>query len=89
MAVTINGFPGTPSQLTSAVRKALFTSAAVTAMTVGAPGYAAATAGDSVLCRSSFVATINYDVTDSPAHDRISEGADGLTYRYYEGGKRG
>ncbi|MFV8780839.1 hypothetical protein ACNKU7_00320 [Microbulbifer sp. SA54] len=78
MAVTINGFPGTPSQLTSAVRKALFTSAAATAIAVGAPGYAAAAeiscapgqlgspvAGDSVACAGNFDESINFDVVDA------------------------
>ncbi|WP_226664337.1 hypothetical protein [Microbulbifer aggregans] len=78
MAVTINGFPGTPSQLTSAVRKALFTSAAATAIAVGAPGYAAAAeiscapgqlgtpvAGDSVVCAGNFDESINFDVVDA------------------------
>ncbi|WGL15558.1 hypothetical protein PVT68_12335 [Microbulbifer bruguierae] len=82
MAVKINGFPGTPSQLTSAVRKALFTSAAVTAMTVGAPGYAAAAdiacapgqfgmpaAGDKVTCAGDFDESINYDVVDTTVVD--------------------
>ncbi|WP_299594167.1 hypothetical protein [uncultured Microbulbifer sp.] len=71
------GFPSNPSLLTSAVRKALFTSAAVTAIAVGAPGHNAYaqqvgtcnpistefTSG-TVQCSGEFDATIEYQVQD-------------------------
>ncbi|WP_226703511.1 hypothetical protein [Microbulbifer elongatus] len=71
------GFPSNPSQLTSAVRKALFTSATVTAIAVGAPGHNAYaqqvgacnpistefTTG-AVQCGGEFDATIEYEVKD-------------------------
>ncbi|WP_160152040.1 hypothetical protein [Microbulbifer sp. ALW1] len=76
------GFPSSQSQLTSAVRKALFTSAAVTAIAMGAPGYAAAAeiacapgqlgtpaAGDTVNCSGVFDESINYDVVDATVID--------------------
>ncbi|MCK7597868.1 autotransporter outer membrane beta-barrel domain-containing protein [Microbulbifer sp. CAU 1566] len=76
------GFPSSQSQLTSAVRKALFTSAAVTAIAMGTPGYAAAAeiacapgqlgapaAGDTVTCSGVFDETINYDVVDATVID--------------------
>ena len=71
------GFPSSQSQLTSAVRKALFTSAAVTAIAVGAPGHNAYaqqvgvcnpistefTSG-TVECSGEFDETIDYEVKD-------------------------
>ena len=84
MAV-IKGFPGTPSELTSAVRKALFTTAAVTAISVGTPGYAAAAeiacapgelgapmAGDTVICTGAFDESIGYDVADMTVVDETT-----------------
>nr|WP_010131988.1 autotransporter outer membrane beta-barrel domain-containing protein [Microbulbifer agarilyticus] len=72
------GFPSNPSQLTSAVRKALFTSATVTAIAVGAPGHNAYAqqvgacnpistefTGGTVECSGAFDETINYQVQDS------------------------
>ncbi|GAB2513882.1 hypothetical protein [Microbulbifer agarilyticus] len=84
MAV-LQGFPGAPSQLSSAVRKALFTSAAATAIAVGTPGYAAAAeiacvpadlgtpmAGDSVTCTGVFDETVSYDVADMTVVDEVT-----------------
>jgi len=77
MAANNKGFPSNPSQLTSAVRKALFTSATVTAIAVGAPGHNAYaqqagvcnpistefTSG-TVQCSGIFDESINYEVKD-------------------------
>ncbi|MBB5211576.1 beta strand repeat-containing protein [Microbulbifer hydrolyticus] len=80
MAANNKGFPSNPSQLTSAVRKALFTSATVTAIAVGAPGYNAYAqqvgacdpistefSSGTVQCSGIFDETINYQVKDYTA----------------------
>ncbi|WP_346838087.1 autotransporter outer membrane beta-barrel domain-containing protein [Microbulbifer sp. SAOS-129_SWC] len=75
------GFPSAPSRLTSAVRTALFTSAAVTAIAVGAPGHNAYAQQvgscnpttientGSALCSGAFDASIEFDVADMTVVD--------------------
>ena len=78
------GFPSAPSRLTSAVRTALFTSAAATAIAVGAPGYnvyaqqvgacnpiSTAFTSGTVECSGAFDETINYEVKDYTVVDGV------------------